>query len=75
MFFEICGNIKEIETFAVGLVASIIGVLAGLVVAPALAALLRAGGIDLGSTGIVVSPATVIIGLVIGMVATTSFIH
>lgn len=59
-----------IETFAVGLVASIIGVLAGLVVAPALAALLRAGGIDLGSTGIVVSPATVIIGLVIGMVAT-----
>lgn len=59
-----------IETFAVGLIASIIGVLAGLLVAPALAALLRAGGIDLGSTGIVVSPATVIIGLVIGMVAT-----
>lgn len=59
-----------IETFAVGLVASIIGVLAGLIVAPALAALLRAGGIDLGSTGIVVSPATVIIGLLIGMIAT-----
>lgn len=59
-----------IETFAVGLIASIIGVLAGLIVAPGLAALLRAGGIDLGSTGIVVSPATVIIGLVIGMVAT-----
>ncbi|MDA0185021.1 ABC transporter permease [Solirubrobacter phytolaccae] len=59
-----------VETFAVGLIASIIGVLVGLVVAPALAALLRAGGIDLGTTGIVVSPATVIIGLAIGLVAT-----
>ncbi|MBE2314761.1 ABC transporter permease [Solirubrobacter sp. CPCC 204708] len=59
-----------IETFAVGLLASIIGVLAGLVVAPALAALMKAGGIDLGTTGIVVSPMTVIIGLVIGLVAT-----
>ena len=59
-----------IETFAVGLFASILGVLAGLVVAPALAALMRAGGIDLGTTGIVVAPTTVIIGLVIGLVAT-----
>ena len=40
-----------IETFAVGVVASILGVLAGLVVAPGLAALLAAGGIDLGTTG------------------------
>lgn len=59
-----------IETFAVGLIASIIGVLAGLIVAPALAALMRAGGIDLGTTGIVVSPTTIVIGLVIGLVAT-----
>ena len=59
-----------IETFAIGLLASILGVLAGLLVAPALAALMRAGGIDLGTTGIVVSPTTVIIGLAIGLVAT-----
>jgi putative ABC transport system permease protein len=59
-----------IETFAVGLLASILGVIAGLIVAPALAALMRAGGIDLGTTGTVVAPGTIIIGLVIGMVAT-----
>ena len=59
-----------IETFAVGLIASVIGVLAGLVVAPALAAFLKAAGIDLGTTGIVVRPSTVVIGLVIGLVAT-----
>ena len=45
-----------IETFVVGLVASILGVLAGLVVAPGLAALLAAAGIDLGTTGMVVKP-------------------
>ena len=59
-----------IETFAVGLLASVIGVLVGLIVAPTLAALMKAGGIDLGTTGIVVSPSTVIIGLAIGLVAT-----
>ena len=59
-----------IETFAVGLIASVIGVLVGLVVAPGLAALMSAAGIDLGATGMVISPTTVIIGLVIGMVAT-----
>ena len=63
-------NSVLIETFAIGLLASILGVLAGLVVAPALAALMRAAGIDLGTTGIVVSPMTVIIGLAIGLVAT-----
>ena len=59
-----------IETFVVGLVASIIGVVAGLGVAPGLAALMSAAGIDLGATGMVITPSTVIIGLVIGMVAT-----
>ena len=63
-------NSVLVETFAIGLLASILGVLAGLVVAPALAALMRAAGIDLGTTGIVVSPMTVIIGLAIGLVAT-----
>ena len=59
-----------VETFAVGLLASVIGVLVGLGVAPALAAIMKAGGIDLGTTGIVVKPDTVIIGLVVGLVAT-----
>ena len=39
-------------------------------VAPALAAIMKAGGIDLGTTGIVISPSTMMIGLVIGLVAT-----
>lgn len=59
-----------VETFVVGLIASILGVLVGILLAPALAAMLAAFGIDLGTTGLVISPNTVIIGLVIGMVAT-----
>src|SRR6478609_4820552 len=59
-----------IETFAVGLIASIIGVLLGLVVAPLLAALMSAAGIDLGTTGIVIKPYTILVGLVIGLIAT-----
>ena len=59
-----------IETFAVGLIASIIGVLLGLVVAPLLAALMSAAGIDLGTTGIVIKPYTIVVGLVIGLIAT-----
>jgi putative ABC transport system permease protein len=59
-----------IETFAVGLGASIVGVLGGLVIAPLLAAILKAAGIDLGATGMVVTAGTVITGLVVGIVAT-----
>jgi putative ABC transport system permease protein len=59
-----------IETFIVGLVASILGVLVGIVLAPGLAAMLKAFGIDLGTTGLVIAPATIIIGLVIGVLAT-----
>ncbi len=59
-----------IETFAVGLVASIIGVLAGIVVAPGLAALLKAGGVDLGVDGVVIKFSTIVIGLAIGLLAT-----
>jgi putative ABC transport system permease protein len=40
------------------------------VVAPGLAALMKAGGIDLGTTGIVVAPSTVIVGLLVGLIAT-----
>jgi putative ABC transport system permease protein len=59
-----------IETFAVGVLASVLGVLVGIGLAPALAAMLKAFGIDLGTTGLVISPGTVIIGLIIGVVAT-----
>ena len=59
-----------IETFVVGLIASIIGVLFGILLAPGLAAIMKAAGIDLGATGMVITPGTVITGLVIGLVAT-----
>jgi putative ABC transport system permease protein len=59
-----------VETFVVGLTASILGVLAGIVLAPALAAMLKAFGIDLGTTSLVISPGTIIIGLVVGVIAT-----
>ncbi len=59
-----------IETFAIGVVASILGVLVGIALAPALAAMLKAFGIDLGTTGLVINAGSVIIGLVVGIVAT-----
>jgi putative ABC transport system permease protein len=59
-----------IETFAVGLLASILGVLVGIGLAPALAAMLKAFGIDLGTTGLVITPGTIITGLIIGVLAT-----
>ena len=59
-----------IETFAVGVLASVLGVLVGIGLAPALAAMLKAFGIDLGTEGLVIAPGTIIIGLVIGVIAT-----
>ncbi len=59
-----------IETFVVGLVASMLGVLVGVALAPGLAAMLKAFGLDLGTTGLVLKSGTVIIGLVVGLVAT-----
>jgi putative ABC transport system permease protein len=59
-----------IETFAVGVVASVLGVLVGIGLAPALAAMLRAFGIDLGTEGLVIAPGTIVIGLLIGVIAT-----
>jgi putative ABC transport system permease protein len=59
-----------VETFVVGLAASILGVLVGFALAPGLAAMLKAFGIDLGTTGLVIKPATVIAGLLVGLIAT-----
>jgi putative ABC transport system permease protein len=59
-----------IETLVVGLVASALGVLVGIGLAPGLAAMLKAFGIDLGTTGLVIHPGTVIAGILVGLIAT-----
>src|SRR3954451_7751637 len=58
------------ETIVIGLIASVLGILAGLALAPGLSALLASFGLDLGATTIVIEPRTIIVGLVIGLVAT-----
>jgi putative ABC transport system permease protein len=59
-----------LETFVVGVVASILGILVGIALAPGLAGLLKAFGVDLGTTGLVINGGTVIIGLLVGVIAT-----
>ena len=58
------------ETLVIGFVASVLGLLAGLALAPALRALMASFGIELPSTGTVVAGRTIIVGLVVGMIAT-----
>ena len=59
------------ETVAIGLAASILGILLGLALAPGLRALLGAAGLDLGSTSVQLQPRTIIAGLAVGLIATT----
>jgi len=54
------------EAFVIGLVAAVLGVLAGIGFAPAIGALFDAVGIDLPSTGTVIATRTVVVGLVLG---------
>jgi putative ABC transport system permease protein len=61
-----------IETVTIGLVASVLGIAAGLLLAPGLRALLASFGIDLGSTAMVLELRTVIAGLAVGMIATVA---
>src|SRR3954454_7838177 len=58
------------ETIVIGLIASVLGILAGLALAPGLSALLASFGLDLGATTIVIEPRTIIVGLVVGLTAT-----
>ena len=58
------------ETVVIGLVASVVGIACGMLLAPALAALMASFGLDLGSTSIVLEPRTIIAGLAVGLVAT-----
>jgi putative ABC transport system permease protein len=59
-----------VETLVIGFVASVIGILGGLLLAPGLRALLASVGIELPSTGTVIAPRTIIVGLLVGMIAT-----
>jgi putative ABC transport system permease protein len=58
------------ETLAIGFAASVLGILAGLLLAPGLRSLLASFGIDLPSTGTVIAARTVIVGLLVGMIST-----
>jgi putative ABC transport system permease protein len=55
------------ESAVVGFVASALGVLVGIALALGLKALMAAFGFDLPSTGVVVQPSAVIIGMVVGV--------
>ena len=58
------------ETVVIGLVASVLGLLGGLALAPALRSLMASFGLELPSTGTVIEPRTIIAGLAVGMIAT-----
>ncbi len=66
---QVMGSVLA-ETAVVGLIASILGILAGLVVAPALRELMAASGIELATTDMVLEARTIVVGLVVGIVAT-----
>ena len=63
-------NSVIVETLVIGFLASVAGILAGVVLAPALRSLLASFGIELPSTGTVIAARTVIVGLLVGMIAT-----
>jgi putative ABC transport system permease protein len=59
-----------LEAAIIGLVGSVVGVVAGIGVAGALNALFKSIGADLPNTGTVIEPRTVILALVVGMLVT-----
>jgi putative ABC transport system permease protein len=63
-------NSVVVETLVIGFVASVLGILGGLVIAPGLRGLLASVGIELPSTSTVIAPRTIIAGLAVGMIAT-----
>ena len=58
------------EAMAVGVIASVLGVLGGIGVGALLKALFAALGFDLPATGLVVGTSTIVIGLAVGIVVT-----
>ncbi len=59
-----------LEAFFTGLIASLVGLLAGLVLAVLLTQAMAALGLDLPSTAIVVAPRTVIVSVLAGLIVT-----
>ncbi len=60
-----------LEAVLIGLFASILGILGGIGFVELITALFSALGFELPSSGLVIGPATIIVPLVIGLVATT----
>ena len=58
------------ETFAIGVLASVVGIALGLLAAPGLRALLGAFGLELGGTTLPLEPRTIIAGFAVGIIAT-----
>jgi putative ABC transport system permease protein len=58
------------ESILLGLAGSVLGIVAGLGVAPGLKALMGAIGVDLPSNGLVVEPRTIVVSLVVGLLVT-----
>jgi putative ABC transport system permease protein len=63
-------NSVVVETLVIGFVASVVGLLGGLLLAPALRGLMASFGLELPTTGTVVKSRTIIVGLLVGMIAT-----
>jgi putative ABC transport system permease protein len=63
-------NSVVLETLVIGFVASVIGLIGGVILAPALRSLLASFGIDLPSTGTVIATRTIVVALLVGMIAT-----
>ncbi len=59
-----------LEAFVVGAVASLLGLVAGIALGVGLLELLRALGLDLPDTSVVVEPRTVVVSLVVGVLVT-----
>ena len=59
-----------VESFVIGAIASVIGLLVGLGLAQGLFALFNAAGITLPNTGTVVKPRTIIVAILVGVVVT-----
>jgi putative ABC transport system permease protein len=62
---QVLGSVV-LESVVVGVIASVIGLFAGLGIAKALYALLAAGGVDLPQETLVLAPRTVIVSLAVG---------
>ncbi len=59
-----------VETFLVGVVGAVIGLAAGLLVALGLSAMFQAFGADLPTHSLIITPGTIAIGLVVGVLVT-----